>query len=111
MCQYFGVGKYRQTGNPRTLLDSYVMATSGFYCYDDDCAREQPPRLFRDQRSLRQHQSRRHPVIKGKETSIGQALKRKREADAAEELQKRQRLEEERIAAEAACRTPEPAPV
>ena len=42
---------------------------------------------------------------------MGRALKRKRDADAAEEQQKHRRLEEAHIVAEAALRTPEPAPV
>ena len=92
-----------------TLSDFYAM---GFYCFEGDCPHEMSPRrLFRDQQSLRQHQKRRHENTKGEETSMGRALKRKRDADAAEEQQKRQRLEEARVAAEAALRTPEPAPV
>jgi uncharacterized C2H2 Zn-finger protein len=93
----------------RTL--PHTMTPPGFYCYDGDCASEQPPRLFRDQQSLRQHHNKRHKGTKGEDTSMGRALKRKRDAEVTEEQQKRQRLEEARMAAEAACRTPEPAPV
>ena len=82
------------------------MDTSGFSCYEGDCVHEQPARQFPNQQSLRQHQNRRH---KGQATSIGRALKRKDDGKAAEESHKRQRLEEAHIAAEAACRTPEPA--
>jgi uncharacterized C2H2 Zn-finger protein len=87
------------------------MATLGFYCHEGDCTREQPPRVFQNQQSLRQHQNRRHKGTKGEDTAMGRALKRKRDAEAAEESWKRQRVEEERVAAEAACRTPEPVPV
>jgi hypothetical protein len=42
---------------------------------------------------------------------MARALKRKHDADAAEEQEKRRRLEEMRTAAEAACCVPEPDPV
>ena len=83
----------------------------GFHCFEGSCTHEQPPREFRSQQSLRQHQNRRHKDTKDGETSIGRALKRKRDAEAVEEQEKRRRLEEVRIATEAARRTPEPAPV
>jgi len=109
MCRHFGVEKCRHLGSPHTLSDSYTMSMSGFHCYEGGCVHEQPPRVFRNQQSLRQHQNRCHKGTKCEDTSMGRALKRKRDAEAAEEQQKRQRLEEARIAAELACRTPEPA--
>jgi len=108
MCRCFVVGKHWQTGIPHTLPDSYTMDTSGFFCYEGDCVHQQPARVFRDQQSLRQHQNKCH---KGQATSMGRALKRRDDGKAAEESRKRQRLEEARIVAEAACHTPEPAPV
>ena len=87
------------------------MSSLGFHCYEGDCIHEQPPRLFRTQQSLRQHQNRRHKSARGEDTSMGRALKRKHNGDAAEEQEKRRQLEEARAAAEAACRTPEPIPV
>lgn len=42
---------------------------------------------------------------------MARAVKRKHDAAAADEQEKRRRLEESRVAAEAACRTPEPLPV
>ena len=85
-----------------------MMDASAFFCYEGDCVHEHPARQFRTQQSLRQHQNRCH---KGQATSIGRALKRRDEGKAAEESHKRQWLEEEIIAAEAARHTPEPAPV
>ena len=67
--------------------------------------------MFRNQQSLRQHRNKRHKDSKGEETLMGRALKRKREAEAAEEQEKRRRLEEVRVAAEAGFRMPEPYPV
>ena len=87
------------------------MASPGFYCYEGGCVHEEPPRLFPSQLSLRQHQNKCHKGTKGEETSMGRVLKRKSEAVAAEEQEKRRRVEEARISDEAARRTPEPAPV
>ena len=87
------------------------MASPGFYCYEGGCVHEEPPRLFPSQLSLRQHQNKCHKGTKGEETSMGRALKRKSEAVAAEEQEKRRWVEEARISDEAARRTPEPAPV
>ena len=84
------------------------MDGSAFFCYEGDCIHEQPARQFQTQQSLRQHVNKRH---KHQATSMGRVLKRRNDGKAAEESHKRQRLEEARIAAEAACRTPEPAPV
>jgi len=71
--------------------------TTGFHCYEGNCRREPNPKLYPSQQSLRQHRVRAHAHEDPQETSVGRALKRKREADA-EELQKRQRLEEEHVA-------------
>jgi len=109
MCWSFVVGQH--AGNLRTPSHPYSMATSYCFCYEGDCAHEQSPRSFPSEQSLRQHQNRRHKGTKGEETSMGRALKRKRDADAAEEQQTRQQLEEARVAAEAARHTPEPPPV
>jgi len=65
------------------------------------------PAPFQNQQSLWQHSNRCHKGIKGDESSMGRALKRKRDSQAIEESDKRRRLEEARIAASAACRTPE----
>ena len=99
------------TITPHTVLDSDVMSSSGFYCYEGGCTHEQPARLFLTQHSLRQHQNRCHKGTKGEEVSMGRALKRMGEAVIAEEQEKRRRVEEVRISDEAARRTPEPAPV
>ena len=86
-------------------------AATGFYCYEGNCRREPDPKLYPSQQSLRQHRVRAHAREDPQETSIGRALKRKREADA-EELRKRQRLEEEeRIAASHVSEPEPPCPV
>lgn len=81
--------------------------TTGIYCYEGKCHRESNRRRFPSQQSLRQHRVRAHPHENPQETSVGRALKRKHEADA-EELQKRQRLEEEERIAASCALEPEP---
>lgn len=66
---------------------------------------------FPDYKSLRIHQDREHRRKEEKDTSIGRALKRMREGDALMEQEKRQRLEEAHVSAEAVCSMSEPAPV
>lgn len=87
------------------------MPASGYTCCEGACARNESPRVFRDQGSFRQHYNRCHKNAKGEETSVGRALKRQRDGAATEESRKRQWLEEARTAAEGARRMPELAPV
>jgi len=82
---------------------------AGFYCYEGNCRRQPNPKVYGTQQSLRQHRVRAHARELPQETSIGRALKRKRDAEA-EELQKRQRLEEEERVAASHVPEPEPLP-
>ena len=81
----------------------------GFYCYEGKCQHEheQNRRRYPSQQSLRQHRVRAHPHENPEETSVGRALKRKREVDT-EELRKQQRLEEEEHIAALRVLEPEP---
>lgn len=70
-----------------------------FYCYEGKCPSESDRKVFPSQQALRQHRVRAHRDELPQNSSMGRTLKRKRAADA-EELRKRQQLEEEeRIAA------------
>jgi len=82
-------------------------AATGFYCYEGNCRHGPSPKLYTSQQSLRQHRVKAHAHEAPQETSAGMALKRKREADA-EELRKRQRLEEEERVAASYISEPEP---
>ena len=80
---------------------------TGFYCYEGNCCHGPSPKLYASQQSLRQHRVKAHAHETPQETSAGRALKRKRKADA-EELRKRQRLEEEERVAASHVLVPEP---
>ena len=70
-----------------------------FYCYEGKCPSEPDRKVFPSQQALRQHRVRAHRNELPQNSSVGRALKRKRVVDA-EEVRKRQQLEEEeRIAA------------
>ena len=56
----------------------------GIYCYEGNCHREPHPKVYKNPRSLRQHRVQAHAREAPQETSIGRALKRKREAEAEE---------------------------
>lgn len=80
--------------------------TTGYLCFEGDCANKPDRKSWTTQARLRQHQYKMHAGTREEETSMGRVLNLKREHDAdVEEMRKRQLLE-----AEMACRTPEPEP-
>ena len=81
--------------------------TTGFYCYEGNCHREPNPKVYKTQQSLQQHHVQAHACEPPQETSIGRALKQTYEAEA-EEVRKRQWLEEEEHIAAFHILEPEP---
>lgn len=100
---------------PDSLMDPHPISDSlgdprpisGFRCYEGNCCREQNPKVYVSQQSLRQHRVRAHTRKTPQESSTARVLKRKREAEV-EALQKRQRLEEEERVAASRALEPEP---
>ena len=100
--QHAGFGEHlHEPTLPKLSPDSHHEPSRSmvFYCYEGKCPSESDRKSFPSQQALRQHRVRVHRNELPQDSSVGRVLKRKRVVEA-EELRKRQRLEEEeRVAA------------